>query len=1191
MQKAPQNPSGLGRLSGRDIELLSEKAVPMARPFFNSSITELEAAFTSRRHDLVFLNTLAEELRHRTTDKARKLREAVERARAQHGSAVPPNDSGASQDPNRPQREPPPEENRSPRDGPRNPPPEPPPPIPLPPISNRPEEILSTWTALEVLSPPTFRRPEDLAPGDSRGIASLQDQKLPWERGELSRPNFRLYYQVVLGSIPMQPAVEQLIRRFGDSRVERPTVKGNAILAVVIVDKAGRLVESPAVSISSFGWGVMAALRGDLTDLARWPEIEPDMVRRVEKNLLSFSPAQTDEEKRSQPLTRKALLSAFHTLLRETGLPPEMIEAPSFAIRSYVYFKDSNPPEPLLLNSFFLTDLSLSRSFLKANKAPDNLKRYLGAIAPQSRSDLLQDRHALERSLAPAVTPTSRWPSPGGYPLALLQQSAVNLAFSETQGGGILGINGPPGTGKSTLLRDILAGVVTARAEAMCAFDDPESAFKNSGERLKAGNAWLHLYKVDSRIRGFEMVVASSNNRAVENVSRELPATSSIEANGLDYFKLLSDALHEQDTWGLAAAVLGNGGNRTRFKNTFWWNEDLGMKAYLLAATGANPQVTERDSETGQSRFRDPKIVSSQQPPPDHNEAVRRWKKARDHFNAALKKSRERQSWLEAFRQDLLKLDSLIEEARIAKAALDASDTELLNATESIGQARARLSSAETAFRAAERTLAEHMHSRPGFLARKFCMGRAPAWMERNNELRSHLNQARRQLAADTQKVSGLEEILRAMREEQSKAKLRHDESLAALTGTRARLAKAKQHFGITMPDAEFYNHTHGERQRTTLWYTEEALRARSDLFKASMKLHRAFIDAAAKPLRHNLSVTMNLLSGGSLPSAQKQALITDMWATLFLVVPLISTTFASVSKMFGKLNPESLGWLFVDEAGQALPQAAVGAIIRSRRVVMVGDPAQIEPVVMLPDALTNAISRRFGVDPDVYTAPAASAQTLADSASSFASEFQTQSGSRTVGVPLLVHRRCADPMFSISNAIAYSGLMVQAKTEKTSAIRAALGEPRWIHVEGGGEDKWSADEGAEVLRLLGILAHEHISPDLYIVTPFVMVADRLRQLIRDSGILRRFIPEDEIWKWAAERVGTVHTVQGREAEAVIFVLGAPHAGQTGARGWAGGRPNLLNVALTRAKEAVYVIGNRALWREAGHFRDLDLFL
>ncbi|MBB4277768.1 superfamily I DNA and/or RNA helicase [Rhizobium mongolense] len=59
----------------------------------------------------------------------------------------------------------------------------------------------------------------------------------------------------------------------------------------------------------------------------------------------------------------------------------------------------------------------------------------------------------------------------------------------------------------------------------------------------------------------------------------------------------------------------------------------------------------------------------------------------------------------------------------------------------------------------------------------------------------------------------------------------------------------------------------------------------------------------------------------------------------------------------------------------------------------------------------------------------------------------------------------------------------------------------------------------------------------------------------------------------------------------MFFVLGAPEAGQRGARGWAGGKPNLLNVATTRAKEAIYVIGNRELWKPAGVFQVLDALL
>lgn len=56
----------------------------------------------------------------------------------------------------------------------------------------------------------------------------------------------------------------------------------------------------------------------------------------------------------------------------------------------------------------------------------------------------------------------------------------------------------------------------------------------------------------------------------------------------------------------------------------------------------------------------------------------------------------------------------------------------------------------------------------------------------------------------------------------------------------------------------------------------------------------------------------------------------------------------------------------------------------------------------------------------------------------------------------------------------------------------------------------------------------------------------------------------------------------------MIFVLGAPNPDQQGARTWAGREPNLLNVAVTRAKEALYVVGNRELWRAAGVFADLD---
>jgi superfamily I DNA and/or RNA helicase len=76
--------------------------------------------------------------------------------------------------------------------------------------------------------------------------------------------------------------------------------------------------------------------------------------------------------------------------------------------------------------------------------------------------------------------------------------------------------------------------------------------------------------------------------------------------------------------------------------------------------------------------------------------------------------------------------------------------------------------------------------------------------------------------------------------------------------------------------------------------------------------------------------------------------------------------------------------------------------------------------------------------------------------------------------------------------------------------------------------------------------------------------------------------------EWGNDRVGTIHTVQGREADTVILVLGAPNASQNGARSWAAGTPNILNVAVSRAKQDFYVIGSHGAWSGVGYVRELE---
>ncbi|NLA17024.1 hypothetical protein GPU89_05195 [Burkholderia cepacia] len=61
--------------------------------------------------------------------------------------------------------------------------------------------------------------------------------------------------------------------------------------------------------------------------------------------------------------------------------------------------------------------------------------------------------------------------------------------------------------------------------------------------------------------------------------------------------------------------------------------------------------------------------------------------------------------------------------------------------------------------------------------------------------------------------------------------------------------------------------------------------------------------------------------------------------------------------------------------------------------------------------------------------------------------------------------------------------------------------------------------------------------------------------------------------------------MQGKESDVVLLVLGG-HPDRPGAKAWASEKPNLLNVAVSRAKRRLYVIGNRDAWRDYPFFSE-----
>jgi len=1192
----------------------------VARPYTQKSVFDLEAIFARSHNDASELDRLSNELTFRKTAKARTLAEKVDKALAdlarhegvsmsvssaltRHSGSAPttphivaPSDALAEGKPLSPKPATAPiTQQRDSGDqidlG------------PLPSFSpsgkvNDARAILAAWTALEALSPQGYKRPEEMASGDRSRIALLE-RGIPWGPTARSKPNYRLYFEVVLGAIALDKATDELVRVFGDSEERlRPDGK-RAAIGSILVDKHGYVLEDNGVAVSSFAWALKPALDLRLGSLGAWPQVEPRILERLDRIVRRH-----DEDGEPIPIDLDVIHKAHQWLVSQFEVPEKLIEPPTFVLKVFHHFKAKTLPEPSLLNSFYLEDLGKASELIGVGKAGAGLQRYMGIGRPDEKIDVLSPPSAVQPFVTPSLMPPARWPSRGGHPLVLLQQAAVNAARAELGGSsGIMGVNGPPGTGKTTLLRDIVVGCVLDRATAMADFDKPQDAFSTTGEKLAFGsNAFLHFYRLDASLKGHEIVVASSNNKAVENVSKELPLK---EANGrherMAYFRSISDLIaHPEradyfeaeddapsaptETWGLIAAVLGNGRNRGAFQQAFWWNEDRGFRTYLKAARGINVIREIKDEQTGKIINRVlPHVVVNEHPSTNESDAIAAWRRAKSNF-LKLKKSVETEiAEIERMRRELLALEEAITELRNLNTLRPRLSDALAQAHQ-IDEACRHAHEKTTAQFERNKTLLDgHLAGRPGFFSRLFGTASWKRWRSTQQELSLALRQSyEREQAADKALTSARAEWSKAQAQIQ---KLDHEISGKQQTVVRleASAAVARDRLGDRAVDERFFERDHDVIHLTAPWLPDDVHRMREDLFAAALSLHKAFIDASANRLQHNLGLLMSAMVAGAFKSPAHRELLPNLWSSLFLVVPAVSTTFASVRVMFGDLPPESIGWLLVDEAGQAVPQAAVGAIMRAKRSIVVGDPLQIPPVVSLPERLNTEICKFFLVDETEWSAPAASTQTLADQASRFKSVFSTDIGDREVGLPLLVHRRCQNPMFDVSNAIAYAGQMVHAVAPKDPGpIGSALGPSRWINVNGTAETKWCPDEGDAVIRMLKELAASNAAnPDIFVITPFKVVEQEMRRrLEREADLLRALgVKADE---WSRDRVGTIHTFQGREADAVILLLGAPKASQHRARQWAASPPNIINVAVSRAKQNLYVVGSAAAWAGAG---------
>lgn len=284
---------------------------------------------------------------------------------------------------------------------------------------------------------------------------------------------------------------------------------------------------------------------------------------------------------------------------------------------------------------------------------------------------------------------------------------------------------------------------------------------------------------------------------------------------------------------------------------------------------------------------------------------------------------------------------------------------------------------------------------------------------------------------------------------------------------------------------------------------------------------------------------------------------------------------------------------LIVDEAGQVSPEISAPAFALAKRAVVVGDVYQIEPIWNVAEGIDRANAAKFSLiekwdDPpylkmeqDGYTAAKGNLMQM----SARACRLQKYPDIR--GLMLVEHRRCVPELIDYCNKLVYGGRLDPVR-------ESILPEKRILPAFGyfaiasrdqkvGGSRKNAAEARAIVDWIVQnrerLQDHypdpktglpQHISKIVGVVTPFSPQAYLIASLIKKK------MPDTKK-KGCAITVGTVHRLQGAEREIVLF---SPTYGEDHKHGmfFDNGR-NMMNVAVSRAKDSFLVFGNVSLFK------------
>ncbi len=278
--------------------------------------------------------------------------------------------------------------------------------------------------------------------------------------------------------------------------------------------------------------------------------------------------------------------------------------------------------------------------------------------------------------------------------------------------------------------------------------------------------------------------------------------------------------------------------------------------------------------------------------------------------------------------------------------------------------------------------------------------------------------------------------------------------------------------------------------------------------------------------------------------------------------------------------QPGMFDLVVIDEASQCDIASVLPMLYRAKRAVIIGDPKQLSHISTISKAQDLSLLQKYSVN----MGWSYSANSLYAIASSISEPSQI--------IQLRDHHRSYGDIIEFSNAEFYDGkLRVATNYDKLKRPQNVELGIRWVNI--AGRTVRPASGGAYNESEVSVIVEEikHLVLDngyigsIGVVTPFRAQAEKIRKAVDAEPELKNALVKNDFL------VDTVHKFQGDERDLILFSPVISHGTSQGALSFLKNTGNLFNVAITRARAVLVVVGDSSYCSKCGvpymeHFVD-----